>query len=628
MRRLSFMLVIQMLCTTGCVEPEPPTMDTEADSPDPVEVESEGVMLPRPLPPNMLPCPPGWREVVPDEGTVPVCEPWPEDGEHACATDEAHFPGAPACELLGEPCLLEEWAEDLPASGVLYVRPGQLTDGDGSRSRPFGTVQRAMEQAVAGTIIALGKGTYREQIELRTDVILWGACVSETRISLIDPSDVPGVIRVTGKNTSIRNLQVVGGDIGVLIAGEASATISDVVVAQSRDYGVMAVDGSALMADRLVVRDTSPSTGEDDKGYGLYVASGALAQVTHGVFSNNYYSGIRIEGVGTRAILRDIHVAETRMPSSGHRGDGIDIRLGAHAELTRAVIERNYHSSVYVQHDDTRVILHHVVMRDNRQDVESGFGLRIASGATHVTADKVYIANNEYMGIAAQSATLHMTDVVVRDTKSRERDHNYGFGLLASFGSNVDITRGWFDGNQFAGIALIGLDTVLQLTDVTVQNTRRSGGEYGFGIVSLPNTEVLGQRVEFLHNGDVSVMAVGENAVIQLYDVLIRGSLARPESQDTNTGFGYGVGAYDGALVELTDFVVTESHLCGVQVAAGGKVALHDGEVTDNVIGVCLHLEDDDDSAVDELSCLTDGVIYRDNAKRLSINGPIPIPTY
>ena len=66
-----------------------------------------------PLPPVLTPCPPGWREVPPEDPTDPfdvaICDPWPEGGPQDCADDEAHFPGEPGCARIGTECPAEDW---------------------------------------------------------------------------------------------------------------------------------------------------------------------------------------------------------------------------------------------------------------------------------------------------------------------------------------------------------------------------------------------------------------------------------------------------------------------------------------------------------------------------------------
>jgi hypothetical protein len=79
------------------------------------------------------------------------------------------------------------------------------------------------------------------------------------------------------------------------------------------------------------------------------------------------------------------------------------------------------------------------------------------------------------------------------------------------------------------------------------------------------------------------------------------------------------VGAYGSAAIELTGFVVARSALCGVQVATGGTIDLHDGVIAENPIGANIQSADFDPRR------LTTDVAYRDNDRNLDSN-VLPVP--
>src|SRR5262245_31184587 len=69
-------------------------------------------------PPELAPCPPGWRVVSPADGPA-TCEPWPESGyREDCPEDEAHLPGAPGCARIGTECPADGWPTGLPTDGT------------------------------------------------------------------------------------------------------------------------------------------------------------------------------------------------------------------------------------------------------------------------------------------------------------------------------------------------------------------------------------------------------------------------------------------------------------------------------------------------------------------------------
>src|SRR3990172_8535120 len=110
--------------------------------------------------PSFVPCPAGWREVADEAGSFDTCDPWPTDGPSSCADDEAQFVGGTGCERIGTACPAGDFAEGLPASGVVYVKAGAAAGGDGSLGAPFATIAEGVAAADSGDVIALSKGTF------------------------------------------------------------------------------------------------------------------------------------------------------------------------------------------------------------------------------------------------------------------------------------------------------------------------------------------------------------------------------------------------------------------------------------------------------------------------------------
>jgi hypothetical protein len=77
--------------------------------------------------------------------------------------DEAHFPGAPACTLVGTPCSAGDFPTDLPGdAAIVYIRSGAPAGGDGWPTAPFGTIGEAVGSAPDGAVVAISKGTFDE----------------------------------------------------------------------------------------------------------------------------------------------------------------------------------------------------------------------------------------------------------------------------------------------------------------------------------------------------------------------------------------------------------------------------------------------------------------------------------
>jgi hypothetical protein len=84
---------------------------------------------------------------------------------------------------------------------------------------------------------------------------------------------------------------------------------------------------------------------------------------------------------------------------------------------------------------------------------------------------------------------------------------------------------------------------------------------------------------------------------------------------------GIGVGAY-GARIELRRFRIERSALAAGQIAADGCVALADGAIAHNPIGMNVQVV-----GFELAKILDDGVEYRDNEANLaSLELPVPEP--
>lgn len=106
-------------------------------------------------------------------------------------------------------------------------------------------------------------------------------------------------------------------------------------------------------------------------------------------------------------------------------------------------------------------------------------------------------------------------------------------------------------------------------------------------------------------------------------DVTVVSVAPRPCASTSCPGepFGTALGAYYGARIELTGFLLSDADLCGLQVAAAAGVDLRSGIVSGCEIGACVQIDGYD------LDRLTDGVAYFDNAVDLqSTTLPIPEP--
>ncbi len=578
-----------------------------------------------PEPPQLTPCPEGWREVPPAEDSgIAVCEPFPADGPADCAPDEAHFPGTAGCSVVGTPCPEGDFAEDLPAGEtIVYVRVGAV-GGDGSEALPYGSIGEAIAEAPAAAILALAKGTYDEHVVLTRSLVLRGACVAETIVASSTPSASAATVTVNFGQSRIENLTVGGQRLGIQVASAGPVELDSVVVDGAVGVGVDAWGGALVVANSLVVRGTRLLGG--NFGYGLNVQTGAHVEVSRALFDANHSSGIFVANPGSELIASDVVVRDTLDHAGGDAGYGLSVLGGARADFARALFERNRTATIFVIDAGSELVASDLVVRDTLArpgDGGNGDGLAVQFGARAEIARALFERDREAEILATESGTeLVLSDVVVRDALQREIDGAAGLGLYLDRGASAQVQRLVVERGRALGIALFAAGTVLEASDISVRDTRpdAAADDFGYGLY-VDGARATVVRGTFVGNRGFGALS-GAAASLVLEDVRIEGTLASPCAESgACEGFGTGVAAFASATVSATRFAVSNHFLCGVQLATGGQIDLHDGLVSGNAIGVNVQTEGFD------LARLQDRVRFVDNQRDLdSASLPVPGP--
>jgi len=248
-------------------------------------------------------CAPGWvrSTLTVDRGPAlgaleqVYCQPPPR---LSCGADQRQAAADERCQPLGGACPSGAFAEGLPG-GAVYVSAGAV-GGDGSLERPFGALA---EVPATAAIIALGRGSYREDLHLSGPVQLIGACAAETELQ--------GSLLLSGHQGSIRGLRVrAQGGPALEVSGASSSTVSDValsgpdltVIGGSRLY----VQGSKLggaagvrarvIASRLHLEDSELTGSLRVSGSTLSVQGCALTATSASARVSASRSLVRIDG--------------------------------------------------------------------------------------------------------------------------------------------------------------------------------------------------------------------------------------------------------------------------------------------------------------------------------------------
>jgi hypothetical protein len=597
------------LCACGSDQSE--ASDTGQAHDDGLGDASAPLVLPEP--PLLTPCPTGWRQLAASSPQEPAtCHPWPEGGALSCPDGEAHFVGDSGCTPIGDACPEGEWATGLPThSPVLYVRAGAGSGGTGTPETPFGSLGEALATAMPGTVVALGKGTFDEVVEVPTGVTLWGACVTETTVTSSEPWE-PGytvepvdALLVTGRDVVLRNFAVGGARPGIGVTIDGITHVQNVLLDRASFAGLIVAGQVSLVS--VVIRDTVPMPSGDYgwlMGIGLAARRAREVTLDRVVVDGSQGMGLAVEGASAVSVSRTVVRGTQELNELGGYFFGTGLSAFAVQDLSvrQSVFEQNVGFGMAVGGGGTSTVLSEILIRGDDEPHRGTIpGGLVAGGpegelAPQVRMERSVIEQTRYWGVIAFHADLTLTDVLIRDVRgygAEDREEWGGFGLTAVAGSEVTLER----------VALLRAEAGSIWTDDTFLSSmwkqRDPVPEDEPADCSMGITTVMGQ--------DVRVDATRE--------------MKCASGPCEGGAFGAGV-AVTGACarVELRRFALQGNALLGLQLAEGGTADLSEGQVSRNPIGVNVQTPEFN------IERLQDRVFYLDNGRNLDAER-LPVPS-
>ena len=193
----------------------------------------------------------------PDAGPDPNVDGGAQDarpaGDSGSAVDAGDAPlGCDAVSPADDPCAIDE------QFAVFAAPTGDDDTADGTRAAPFGTIERAIEEAVAQgkRVFACADGEFERLVTIRDSVELFGGfrCVDwswddEARATIKSPGQAPIVLRIQQAS------EVLVSHIAVVANDAASPGRSSI--------GVFVVESSNVILDELSVTAGAGMAGEN-----------------------------------------------------------------------------------------------------------------------------------------------------------------------------------------------------------------------------------------------------------------------------------------------------------------------------------------------------------------------------
>jgi hypothetical protein len=279
------------------------------------------------------------------------------------------------------------------------------------------------------------------------------------------------------------------GGRGLTVGEGAAAVVRRALFERNLDVAILAArTGSTVTIEDLVVRDTGSRDADRRGGRGLGVVDGASATVLRAAFERNRDVAILAARPGTRLVLDGVAVRDTRgQEDDGAGGRGIGVQEGAALEARRTLFERNREVAVFLEGAGTRGVLEDLVVRDTRgreDDREAGRGASVENGAVAVLRRALLQRNLEVAVYAASAGTsVTLEDVVIRDTRSRESDRLFGDALDVVEEAAATADRLLIERGRAVAVVAVGAGTSVSLENVVIRDTgpAEGGGLFGIG---------------------------------------------------------------------------------------------------------------------------------------------------
>ncbi|MBW2527438.1 MAG: right-handed parallel beta-helix repeat-containing protein [Deltaproteobacteria bacterium] len=310
---------------------------------------------------------------------------------------------------------------------------------------------------------------------------LEGVVVRDTRAELSDQTGGAGISIQRDPST----------------AATSTVTVAGSLIEQSHEFGIY-VSGTEVSLEGVVVRDTSPTVGDQNAGRGINIqpqlstGAPATATVTGSLVDRSHEAGVFVGGGQAR--LAGLVVRDTQ-PRESDQGGGVGIAIQPHpstgapatAMVTGSLVDRSHEVGVLVA--GTEASLAGLVVRDTlpqATDQRQGRGIGIqpdpstgAPATVFVTGSLV--AHNHDFGVFIAGSQASLEGVVVRATAANAADGYFGDGIavVSEVGpSSCSVSGCRSEENARAGLSNFGGDVSLEGSQLWCNQVDMAGDPY------------------------------------------------------------------------------------------------------------------------------------------------------
>lgn len=458
-------------------------------------------------------------------------------------------------------CGLGRWGTLHLDESTVFVNAAAPAGGDGSKAAPFQGIQAGADLAGlnGGGLVAVAAGTYLENVLLsdeHKDVSIAGRC--QDLVAVDGSAANQPVFEVNGGSgrprVSISSLSITRSSTHAVYLSNARVTLEDVVITGTTGDALLV--GASTSADlaRVSIHDLSP--GEDGVARGLDVENGAVVTAVDCDIADASQSAVFVDGASTSLTLSNSRIRDARASD-------------------------DFHTT----------------------------GLWVANGA-HLASAGVSVSGTFDWGLYASGAgtTVSLSDSTFSDIVAAEE----GYGLVATEGAQLSVTRSDIARVSSSGVAARDAGTVVEMTACTISDVLPSvsaggaGVEVGDGAAFSADDLVIERSSDigvYLHDGATGTLSNTRVSDVSTKDgiafgiVIENGAVANITSSTVDAISGVGIGIhFAGAALALSDSVVVDTsagdvhHGNGIQVYGGGKLTAERVSVL-GTVGVGLNVE-------------------------------------
>lgn len=241
----------------------------------------------------------------------------------------------------------------------IFVNAKATGDQTGSSERPFKTIAQAMREAKEDSEIHIANGNYKENVEMKKGVEIFGENKNHVIISG-NGSENPVVLMRS--KTRIDGVTLQGGKYGIKIKGDAKVSIINVVIKDNSRDGIISEEGDARNERRVSISESE--------------------------IKNNGRTGIFSHKRKLSIMDNSIH---------DNKSDGIDIEKNSSAWIEDNEVKDNGASGIKVRIDGSNIGIKQNNIRDNKRE---GVEVEFNGKAGKVSVSKSKLVENRRFGIA------------------------------------------------------------------------------------------------------------------------------------------------------------------------------------------------------------------------------------